>query len=88
MNDLRERFTAHEYTTYEARPLPDDVIPFDDEPEAEGPPPVAETAGIFYVIGTIVAMVLIGGFVLLAVNGPLRYRAPNPGPSPGAAATR
>ena len=82
MNELRQQFTSHEYATYEPRPLPEEVIPFADEPdEEEGAPPVADTAGIFYVIGTILALVLIGGFVLLAVNGPLRYRPPTPTPS-------
>gem|GEM_PF-3543402 len=87
MNDLREQFTAHEYATYEARSLPEDVIPFDDEPDADGPPP-GEPREIFYVIGTIVAILVIGVFILLALGGPLRYRPPASTPSPHASAVR
>jgi hypothetical protein len=82
VEQLKERFGEGSYTTYEPKALPVEVIPSLEEPEAEVEA-IEEPREIFYIVGTVVALVVIGVFVLLALNGPLRYRPPaGPSPSP------
>jgi hypothetical protein len=89
MNELREQFTSGTYMTYEAKPNPVDVIPMPED-DYVAPEPVEETNELFYVVGAVIALAVIGIFVLLAFNGPLRYRPPAGGaaPSPSASANR
>jgi hypothetical protein len=88
MNELKEQFESKAYVTFEAKPNPIDVIPMAEEPDAEeGPEPLAETHEGFYILGGILAILVVGLFVLLTVSGPLRYRAPAGAPSPSASAS-
>jgi hypothetical protein len=66
-----------------------DVIPMPEE-EVDPAELVEEPNELFYVLGAVVALVVIGVFVVLALNGPLRYRPPAAGPSasPSASARR
>ncbi|MFN2465042.1 MAG: hypothetical protein ABR598_02115 [Candidatus Dormibacteria bacterium] len=84
MSELTEQFTANTYMTYEAKPLPEDVIPVPEEAEAFA---TEEPNELFYLAGAIVAIVVIGVFVLLALNGPLRYRPPAGGATPSPSVT-
>ena len=87
MNELQAQFPSAPYQTFEARPLPDDVIPMPDEPEDETAVVLAEPNEAFYIVGALVALVVIGVFVLLALNGPLRYRPPAGAASPAPSAS-
>ncbi|MEA2684345.1 MAG: hypothetical protein QOK05_2673 [Chloroflexota bacterium] len=89
MRELHEQFASNSYVTYEAKPLPVDVIPMPEE-EVDPAELVEEPNELFYVLGAVVALVVIGVFVVLALNGPLRYRPPAAGPSasPSASARR
>jgi len=84
MDQLRQQFGDTDYVTFVPRPVVAEVIPLADDAPAES----AETRDVVYLLGTIVAVLVIGVFVFLALQGPLRYRPPATGgsPSPGAAA--
>jgi hypothetical protein len=86
MNELTEQFTGNSYVTYEAKPLPLEVIPMaaSDGPEVV---PIEEPNELFYIVGAVVAMLVIGIFLVLALNGPLRYHPPAGGPSPSPSAS-
>ncbi|MDQ6746647.1 MAG: hypothetical protein M3010_00870 [Candidatus Dormibacteraeota bacterium] len=86
MSELQEQFTPRSYLTFEAKPLPEDVIPMaeDDPLEPEAAPEPSER---FYLAGALIAMVVIGIFVVLALNGPLRYKPPPGGPTPSPSAS-
>lgn len=91
MNELRGQFTPGSYMTYEATPNPVDVIPMPEDDEVGAGPveePLEEPSERFYLAGALIAMAVIGIFVLLALNGPLRYRPPAavPSSSPSASA--
>lgn len=86
MNELRGQFTAGSYMTYEAKPNPVDVIPMPEEDEVVAAP-IVELNERFYIAGALIALAVIGIFFLLALNGPLRYRPPAAGPSPGPSAS-
>jgi hypothetical protein len=88
MNELKEQFTGGSYVTYEAKALPEDVIPMAEE-EIDETVPIEEPNELFYIAGAVIAMVVIGIFVVLALNGPLRYKPPPASPpSPSASAHR
>lgn len=88
MSELQAQFPSGTYQTFEARPLPDDVIPTSEDPDGMAAEPIEEPREIFYMLGAVLALVIIVVFVLLALNGPLRYRPPagraTPGPSASA----
>jgi hypothetical protein len=86
MNELKEQFTGGSYVTYEAKALPEDVIPMPEE-ETDETVPIEEPNELFYIAGAVIAMVVIGIFVVLALNGPLRYQPPPGGSSPSPAAS-
>ncbi|MGI8609886.1 MAG: hypothetical protein ACR2MY_11760 [Candidatus Dormibacteria bacterium] len=90
MQELQEHFSSGTYRTFEAKPLPDDVIPMTDDPEEETVAVPEEPREIFYILGAVLALGIIAVFVILALNGPLRYRAPAGGatPSPSAPSIR
>lgn len=91
MKELQDQFTSNTYMTYEAKPRPVDVIPMPEvEEEEETVVPMEEPNEAFYVAGALIALLVIGVFFVLALNGPLRYRPPasGPGPSPSASAPR
>ncbi|HEV1997166.1 MAG TPA: hypothetical protein VGR61_03420, partial [Candidatus Dormibacteraeota bacterium] len=82
MNELQAKFPSGTYKTFEPKPLPDDVIPMPEDPDEAAVVPVEEPREIFYILGAVLALVIIAVFVLLALNGPLRYRPPAGGASP------
>ena len=86
MKELQQQFTTNTYKTYEAKPNPVDVIPMPEEDEEQAEV-IEETNELYYVAGALIALVLIWVFVVLALNGPLRYRPPAGRPSPGPSAS-
>ena len=87
MNELQAQFPSGTYQTFEAKPLPEDHIPLPELPEDETAEVLEEPREIFYILGTLIALVVIAVFVLLALNGPLRYRPPAGGATPSPSAS-
>ena len=80
MTELEARFPSRSYRTFEAKPLPEDVIPMPpDEGDGEA---VQETNQPFYILGAILALAVIGVFVYLALNGQLQRHPPTGGATP------
>ncbi|GAC1332156.1 MAG: hypothetical protein NVSMB17_10930 [Candidatus Dormibacteria bacterium] len=86
MGQLSEQFGVREYTTFAPRTVVPEVVPPADEPPGDP----GETRDAFYLVGTLVAIIIIAVFIFLALRGPLRYSAPAPpaGPSPSSVTRR
>jgi hypothetical protein len=87
MNELQSQFPSGVYQTFEAKPLPDDVIPMPEEDDDRALEQLQEVNESFYILGALFAFAVVGVFVFLALNGPLRYRPPAAGPTPSPSAS-
>jgi len=90
MNELQAQFPSRTYRTFEARPLPEDVIPM---PNQDADEEAGELEGInqpFYILGALLLLAVVGVLVYLALNGQLLSHPPAGGatPAPSVSAPR
>lgn len=80
MAQLRQKFgSAEGYAVYQPAPPMDDALPgLLPEPEPVAP---ARSSEWLYLLGGLVALLVIGVFVYLAVVGPLSYHPPSSAPT-------